>query len=149
MLEDKIQQDYVQAMKDRDAIRSSTLNFLRAQIKNVRIDKRIEKVEDADVIAVIKKQAKQREDSISQFEKGGRQDLVDKEKAELVILKSYLPVEMSDQELQGLVKSAIAEAKATGVKDMGNVMKVLMPKVAGKADNKRVSDLVKQGLSSL
>ena len=149
MLEERIQQDYVKAMKDRNIAKSSALSFLRAQLKNVRIDKRAEKLEDADVIATIKKQAKQREDSIVQFEQGGRKDLVDKEKAELAILKAYLPADMPDQELQGLIKSAIAEVKATGMKEMGAVMKALMPKVSGKADNKRVSDLIKQALSSL
>ena len=85
MLEERIDKDYVIAMKARDSLRSSTINFLRAQIKNVRIDKRVEKVEDTDVVAVIKKQIKQRQDSIEQYTKGNRQDLADKEAAELNI----------------------------------------------------------------
>ncbi|MCX5681134.1 MAG: GatB/YqeY domain-containing protein [Candidatus Omnitrophica bacterium] len=85
MLEQKISNDYVQAMKDKDAMKSSVVSFLRAQLKNIRIDKKIEKLEDADVIAVIKKQVKQRQESIVQFEQGGRNDLVEKEKKSLSV----------------------------------------------------------------
>src|SRR5208283_1796208 len=99
-LEDKIGQDYVLAMKARDSFRSSVLSFLRAQIKNVKVDKRLEAVPDDEVIATIKKQAKQRQDSINQFKAGGRTDLADKEEKELAILKNYLPPEMSPQELK-------------------------------------------------
>jgi len=149
MLEEKINQDYIQAMKSRDALRSSTLNFLRAQIKNVRIDKRAEKLEEGDVISVIKKQIKQRQDSIEQFQNGGRQDLADKERTEMEILKSYLPAEMTEDEIRKLVEEAIKATGASSSKDMGNVMKALMPKVAGKADNRLVSDVVRKSLSSL
>ena len=145
-LDDKISQDYVKAMKDRDTLRSATLNFLRAQIKNVKIDKRVEKVTDQDVIAVIKKQVKQRHDSIAQFTSGGRQDLVVKEEAELNILKSYLPVEMSPQPLTAIVDDAIKAAGAVSVKDMGRIMKEVLAKVAGQADGQMVSALVKERL---
>lgn len=147
MLEDRITEDYKQAMKSKDAVKTSVLSFLRAQVKNVMIEKKVEKLEDADVIAVIKKQVKQRQDSIAQFEQGGRADLADKEKAELAILKGYLPQEMSEGELKVLIDEAVKESGASTMKDMGKLMKVLMPKVAGKADNKLVSDLVKQKLS--
>ena len=149
MLEDQISKDYVQAMKDRDKIKSSTISFLRAQMKNVLIEKKAEKLKDEEVIAIIKKQIKQRQDSIAQFENGGRQDLVEKESAELTILKSYLPEEMSGQELEGIVAAAIEEAKAKSLKDMGNVMKIVTAKVQGRADNKFVSELVKKALSRL
>ena len=145
-LEDKINQDYIQAMKDRDTARSATVNFLRAQIKNVKIGKRVEKVADEDVIAVIKKQVKQRQDSISQFTAGGRQDLVAKEEAELIILKSYLPAEMSAQALGAIVDEVIKATGAASIKDMGRVMKEVQAKVAGKADNQAVSSLVKERL---
>ena len=112
MLEEQINNDYIKAMKDRDKLRSSTLNFLRAHIKNILIEKRIDKLEDPDVVLVIKKQVKQRQESIVQFEKGGRQDLAGKESAELTILKEYLPEEMSEQDLEGLVTSSIEEAQA-------------------------------------
>ena len=147
MLEDKITSDYIQAMKSKETAKASALSFLRAQIKNVVIDKRVEKAADEDVIAVIKKQVKQRQDSIEQFAKGGRTDLVDKEKAELAILQGYLPQEISDEELKRIVGETIKASQASSVKDMGKVMKDIMPKVAGKADNKRVSDMVKELLS--
>ena len=147
MLSEQIDNDYKQAMKDRNTVKSGTLSFLRAQLKNVLIDQRLPKLEDTDVLTVIKKQIKQRQDSISQFEQGGRQDLVDKEKKELAILKSYLPAEMSVEELKAIIQSAVQETQAKTMKDMGNVMKMVLPKVAGKADGKMVSDLVKQSLS--
>ncbi len=147
MLEDQLQKDYVQAMKDRDAVKSSTVNFLRAQLKNVRIEKRSETLEDKDVVTVIKKQIKQRQDSIEQYEKGGRQDLADKEIAEMAILKSYLPEELSEQALQQLVEQAIAETGAQSMKDMGNVIKAVAAKAQGKADNRVVSELVKKALA--
>ena len=149
MLEEKLSKDYVQAMKARDTIRSSTLSFLRAQMKNVLIEKRADKLKDEEVIAVIKKQVKQRQDSIAQYEQGGRQDLVEKESAELAILKEYLPEEMSEQEIEGLVSEAIKEAEAASMKDMGKVMKLMAEKVKGRADNKLVSELVRKALSQL
>ena len=149
MLEEKINKDYVQAMKDKDSVRSSTVSFLRAQLKNVRIDKRVEKLEEADVLAVIKKQIKQRQDSIEQYKQGARQDLVDKETKEMEILKGYLPQEMSETELKAIVDGAIKEAGAQSMKDMGKVMSVVMSKTAGRADNKSISELVKKTLSSL
>ncbi len=148
MLAEQINQEYIQAMKNRDSLRVSTLSFLRAQIKNVMIDRKSEKIEDADVIQVIKKQAKQRQDSIEQYEKGGRPELAAKEKQELDILKEYLPEEMSADQLRPFVDEAVKESGATSMKDMGRVMKALMSRVAGKADNKMISRLVKQALSS-
>jgi uncharacterized protein len=149
MLEEQIGKDYIQAMKDRDSVRSSTISFLRAQMKNVIIDKKVKNLNDEEVIAIIKKQIKQRQDSIAQFEKGGRQDLAAKETAELAILKSYLPEEMSQQALEGVIAAAMGEAQAASMKDMGKVMKIVTGKVQGKADNKLVSELVKQALSKL
>ena len=147
MLEDQLQKDYIQAMKDRDAVKSSTVNFLRAQLKNVRIEKRSEALEDKDVVAVIKKQIKQRQDSIEQYEKGGRKDLADKETAEMAILKTYLPEELSGEVLQQLVDQAVAETGAQSMKDMGNVIKSVAAKAQGKADNRVISELVKKALS--
>ena len=149
MLEKKITNDYIQAMKSKEAAKASALSFLRAQIKNVMIDKRVEKVADEDVIAVIKKQVKQRQDSIEQFKQGGRADLVAKETAELALLQSYIPAEISNEQLTAIVQETIKSSQATSIKDMGKVMKDIMPKVAGKADNKRVSDMIKELLSKL
>ena len=149
MLEEQIGKDYIKAMKDRDSVKSSTLSFLRAQMKNVLIEKKAENLKDEEVVDVIKKQVKQRQDSIQQYEKGGRQDLAGKEAAELVILKDYLPEEMSEQELEGVVTAAIEEAQADSMKDMGKVMKIIADMVQGKADNKLVSELVKRAISQL
>lgn len=149
MLEQRISADYIQAMKDKDSVKSATLSFLRAQIKNVRIDKRVEKVDDLDIIAVIKKQIKQRQESIVQFEQGGRVDLADKEKAEMVILQNYLPQQASAQEIADAVGQAVQETGAKSMKDMGSVMKAVVAKFEGRADNKIISDLVRQALSSL
>lgn len=147
-LEDKITQDYVQAMKARDPFTSSVLSFLRAQIKNVKVDKRLETLPDGDVISVIKSQAKQRQDSISQFKAGHRTDLAQKEEKELVILKNYLPPEMPTEKLQNIIEEAVAASGAASMKDMGRVMKDVLGRVGGQADNQTISALVKERLSS-
>lgn len=149
MLSQQITADYIAAMKSKEKQKSSTLSFLRAQIKNVMIDKRVQELDDTEVVQIIKKQVKQRQDSITQFKNGGREDLADTEQAELEILKMYLPEEMSAQDLEPIVREAVGEAGATGMKDMGAVMKAVMSKVAGKADNKLVSDLVKKVLGDM
>lgn len=148
-LEDKITQDYVQAMKARDSFTSSVLSFLRAQIKNVKVDKRLETVPDEDVISVIKKQSKQRQDSITQFKAGGRTDLAEKEEKELVILKNYLPPEMSAEKLKNIVEEVVSASQATSIKDMGRVMKDVLARTAGQADNQTVGALVKERLSKI
>lgn len=147
MLEERIAKDYVQAMKDRNHVRSSTLNFLRANLKNVRIDKRADHLEDGDVVAVIKKQIKQRQDSIDLYGQGGRQDLVEKESAEMAVLKGYLPQEISEEELKVFVQEAVRETGAQSTKDMGKVMKALLVKIQGRADNKLVSAMVQKVLT--
>ena len=147
MLEEQINNDFKQSMKNKEAVRTSTLSLLRSQIKYVLIEKKADKLADPDVIVVIKKQAKQRQDSIEQYEKGGRPELAEKEKQELAILKAYLPQEMDEAQLKALVQEAISEVKATSIKDMGKVMPVAMAKAAGRADSKLISETVKQSLS--
>ena len=110
MLTEQIDNDFKQAMKDRAAVRVSTLSFLRSQMKYAMIEKKDEKLEDADVVAVIKKQIKQRQDSIEQYEKGARPDLADKERQEMAILKAYLPEEMSPEQLKAIVEAAVKES---------------------------------------
>jgi len=149
MLEEQIKKDYVQALKDKNSVKSSTLTLLRSQMKYEMINHKIDQLKDDQIIPIIKKQIKQRKDSIEQFEKGGRQDLVDKEAAELVILKEYLPEEMSQQEIESLVEEAIKEADGQSIKDMGKVMKAVMPKVGQRADGQLVSQAVKTKLSAL
>ena len=147
MLFEKIAENYKQAMKQKDAAMVATLSFLRAQLKNVAIEKRQETLEDADVITVIKKQVKQRQDSIEQFEKGGRTDLAEKEKAELAVLKSYLPEELSEAALGALIDEVVKASGASSLKDMGKVMKEVQAKVAVSAAGKAVSEMVKAKLS--
>lgn len=146
MLQDQINKDYIAAMKARDTEKSSTLNFLRAQLKNVIIEKKTQELEDTDVIAVIKKQIKQRQDSIEQFKEGGRMELVQKEQKELEVLASYLPEQLSAEQIESVVSEVIQEAQANSMKDMGRVMKAVQEKTQGNADNKMVSELVKKAL---
>lgn len=146
MLEDRILEDYKKAMKDKDSLKSSALSFLRSEFKNASIDKRLEKLEDADAINVIKKQIKQRQDSIEQFKAGSRQDLADKEGRELEILRAYLPEQLSEEKIKDIVNEVIALTGAKGPQEMGRVMKELLPRLGGKADNKAVSELVKARL---
>lgn len=148
-LEEQINKDYIEAMKARDSVRSAAVNYLRAMVKQVKVDSRLDALDDAGVTAVIKKQIKQRQDSIEQFTRGGRPELAAKEQVEIDIMKVYLPQEMSAGEIRAIIAQAVVETGATGAKDMGNVMKVVRDKAAGRADGKLVSDLVKQKLSSL
>lgn len=148
-LEKQIDRDYIDAMKAKDTVRSSALSYLRAMVKQVKVDQRLEALDDAGVTAVIKKQIKQRQDSIEQFEKGGRLDLVAKEKNEIEIMKKYLPAEMSVDEIRSIVDQAIQEGHAVSMKDMGSVMKIVREKIAGRADGKLVSDVVKERLAAL
>ena len=146
-LEDKISQDYVQAMKDHDSLRSSVLSFLRAQIKNVKIDRHAAKIADEDIMTVVKKQIKQRQDSITQFRAGNREDLAAKEEREMAILNGYLPAQMSVDALKSVVDEVIKSVGAASIKDMGRVMKEVLAKTAGGADNQSVSAMVKARLS--
>jgi uncharacterized protein len=146
MLMDKIAVDMKEAMRAKDAARLSTLRLLKSAVEYHKIEKKQEQLTDADVTAVIKKQIKQRQDSIESFEKGGRADLAEKEKAELVVLKSYLPEELSPAQVEEVVKATIAEVGATTKTDMGKVMKAVQAKLAGQADNRLVSQLVSANL---
>jgi uncharacterized protein YqeY len=147
MLEEKIVNDYKEAMKARDSVKSTILSTIRAEMMNLALAKKKDKCDDSDIISIFRKQVKQHEDSIEQFTKGNRMDLVDKEKKELEILKKYLPEELSPEAIKKIVEEAIATTGAQGMKDMGKVMKEVTEKVAGKADGKTVSDMVRERLS--
>ncbi len=149
MLEEKVLNDYKEAMKARDALKISVLSFLRAEMKNAAIARKKDSLDDNEVIAVIRKQVKGRQESIEQFKKGNRQDLADKESQELEILKSYLPQELPEDEIKKIIEGVIVETGAQGMKDMGKVMKEVAAEVCGKADSKLVSDLVRQRLAVL
>ncbi|RJP29623.1 MAG: GatB/YqeY domain-containing protein [Candidatus Omnitrophota bacterium] len=148
LLEEKILNDYKDALKKKDAPRSSALSYLRSQLKNIAIDKKKDVLDDNEVVIVIKKQIKKLEDSIEQFKKGMRQDLVEKESAELDLLKSYLPQELAAEELKKIVDETVSALGAVSLKDMGRVMKEVIEKSQGRADNKLVSDLVRAKLSN-
>ncbi|MCX5702006.1 MAG: GatB/YqeY domain-containing protein [Candidatus Omnitrophica bacterium] len=147
MLEEKILNDYKEAMKNKDALKSSTLSLLRAEILNVAIAKKKKTLDDSEVIAVIKKQVKQHQDSIEQFKLGNRLDLADKETRELEILKSYLPAELPIEEIKKIIEEAQTMTGAKDLKDMGKVMKEVNAKITGRADGKLISDLVKERLT--
>jgi uncharacterized protein YqeY len=134
------------AMRARDSARLSAVRLILAAIKQREVDERKE-LDDAEVTSVIEKMIKQRRESIAQFEKAARKDLVDAEKFELGVLAGYLPQQMTDAEISQAVEMAISEAKPAGIKDMGKVMAVLKPRLAGKADMGKVSTLVKSKLS--
>jgi len=135
------------AMRAKDAARLSTIRLLLAAIKQREVDERIE-LDDAAVLGVLEKMIKQRRESIVQFEKGGRQDLANNEKAEVQVLSAYMPAQMSDADIQKEIDSAISATGAAGAKDMGKVMAALKAKLAGKADMGKVSALVKAKLSA-
>ena len=147
MLEEKILNDYKAAMKARDSLKSSVLSCLRAEIINAAIAKKKNNLDDSEVLAVIKKQVKQHQDSIEQFNKGGRADLVEKETKELEILQAYLPAQVSAEELKKIVEEVITATAACGPKDMGKVMKEAMARLGASVDSKTLSDLVKEKLS--
>ena len=146
LLRAQVTEDMKTAMRAKDAPRLSAIRLLLASLKQREVDERIE-LTDADVLAIIEKMIKQRRDSIEQFEKGGRQDLADKEKFEIVVLQAYMPSAMSAAEVDAAVAEAITSSGAKLMADMGKVMAVLKPKLVGRADMGKVSALVKTRLS--
>lgn len=146
-LKEQLQSDLLNAMRARDETRKSSLRMLTAAIKNAEIEARAP-LADADVLSVIQKQVKQRRESIIEFEKGGRQDLVDKERAEMTILETYLPQQAGRDEIEAAARRIIAETGATSVRDIGKVMPVLVKEFAGTADGRAINDVVRSLLAS-
>jgi uncharacterized protein YqeY len=134
------------AMRAKEPARLSAIRLILAAIKQKEVDERIE-LTDPDVVSVLEKMVKQRRESIAQFEKAARTDLAEAEKFELQVLTGYLPQQMSDSEVESAIAAAISDSAATSVKDMGKVMAVLKPRLAGRADMGKVSGLVKAKLS--
>ncbi len=134
------------AMRAKEAARLSAIRLILAAIKQKEVDERVE-LTDADVVSILEQMIKQRRESIVQFEKAARTDLADAEKFELGILSAYLPQQLSDAEIQKEISSSVAEVGASGIKDMGKVMALLKPRLAGRADMGKVSTLVKSRLS--
>ena len=147
-LSDTINTDITAAMKSRDAPRLSALRMLKAAIMNKEVEKG-RNLDDAEVLQVVSSLVKQRRDSVDQFSVAGRADLVDKETAEIVILEKYLPPAASPEEIEAAVAAAVAETGATSPKDMGKVMKAVMPKLAGKnADGRAINEAVRRKLGA-
>ena len=143
----KVDQEMILAAKATDKIRLSALRMLKNGLHNREIDLKRE-LNEAEFLQLLSGMVKQRRDSIEQFEKGSRPDLVEMEEAELKVIREFMPAQMSETELDAIIAEAIRETSAAGVRDMGKVMKILMPRVTGKADGKTVGEKVKLMLSA-
>lgn len=140
-LKEKLMEDMKESMKSKDKVRKNVVTMVRAAIKQREVDERIE-LEDTDIIDIIAKQVKQKNDAIEDFKKGNRQDLVDLTNEEIKILLEYLPPQLSDDEIEQIVREAVEQTGAQTKKETGKVMALLMPKVKGKADGKKVNQIV-------
>jgi len=145
-LKDKLTEDLKQALREGDERRKSAIRLAMAAIRNAEIEKRRE-LDDGELLQIIAKEVKQRRDSIAEFTKAGRQDLIDQEKAELEVLLAYLPRQMTREEIEEAARRVIQEVGATGLSQMGKVMGRLMPQVKGRADGRLVSEVVRALLS--
>lgn len=145
-IKDKIQEDMKSAMRAQEKERLAAIRLILAALKQREVDERIV-LSDEQVLAVLDKMQKQRRESIAQFETANRQDLVQKEQAELAIIQSYLPAQLSEAEIKEMITSAIKETGASSIKDMGKVMGILKPKIQGRADMSTVSNQIKACLS--
>jgi uncharacterized protein YqeY len=143
----KLEQDLIAAAKAADKVRLSALRLVKNGLHNREIDLKRE-LDEAEFIQYLSGMVKQRRESIEQFEKGGRPDLVAKEEAELRVIQEFMPAQMSEAEIEAVIAETIRETGAAGIRDMGKLMKALMPRVAGKADGKAVGEKVKQLLSA-
>ncbi len=147
-LKRRINQDAKEALKSKDTLTLNVLRMLKSEIRYKEIERGSE-LSDDDVISVLSTAIKKRKDSIQQFEKGGRDDLVSKEKQELTVVTKYMPERVSEEELSQIISQAISEEGATGSSDLGKVMKLVMPKVRGRADGKKVNQMVSSQLQSI
>jgi len=141
-LQEKLGQEIKTAMLAKDADRLGALRMLKSTLGYILIEKKTETISDADFVSVVQKEVKKRRDSIEQFEKGGRPELAAKEKQEITVLESFLPQQLSAEELEKMVRDAITETGATSKKEMGPVIKAVQTKAAGRADGKTISQLV-------
>ena len=147
-LRDQILSDIKKAMKSRNQSQLDTLRFLNSAVKNQEIAMRPQPLADADVVTVLKKLVKQRQDSIDQFEKAGRTDLVEKEQSELAVMEVYLPESLSREQVERVVEEVVAALNVTSMAQMGLVMKEVISRTAGEADNRLVSEVVRKRLES-
>ena len=144
---EQLQADLKEAMKSGDAVRKTTIRMALAAFKNAEVKKRDE-LDESEMLALLQKEVKQRRESIADAQEAGRDDLVKDSEAEIAILDAYLPAQLSREEITTHAQAAIEEAGATSPKDMGNVMRVLMPKLKGQADGKLVNEVVRELLAS-
>jgi uncharacterized protein YqeY len=147
-LKKRIDQNMKEALKNRDSLTLNVLRMLKSEIRYKEIEKGSE-LSDDDVISVLSSAVKRRKDSIQQFEKGGRDDLASKEKEELEVVTKYMPEQLGDEELSQIISLAIGEEGVTGPSDLGRVMKLVMPKVRGRADGKKVNQMVSSQLQTI
>jgi len=149
MLKEQISKDFNEALKARDERKLSALRLLRTEIKKREVSGQKKELADAEVMETITTLVKQRRESIRLFREGQRQDLVEKEEAELQFLQTYLPQPLSQSAIEVLIDQVLLETRATGMKDQGKVMKAVMAKISGRAEGKIISEIVKQKLSKL
>ena len=142
MLKETLLEDLKSAMKEKDTVTKNTIQMARAAILQVEKDKQIT-LEDADIITILAKEVKKRKDSLADYEKGGREDLVEQIKKEIQVLEKYLPKPLSREELEKEIKEIVQEQNATSMKDMGKVMKVAKEKIGTRADGKEINEIVK------
>ncbi len=140
-LKERLMEDLKDAMKSKSKVKKDTITLVRAAIKQREVDERIE-LSYTEIVDIVAKQVKQKKDSITDFEKGNRQDLIDLTNEEIKILLEYLPPQLSDEELESIVKQAIEATGAQTKKDLGKLMALIMPKVKGKADGKHINEIV-------
>lgn len=142
-LKDRLMDDMKVSMKNKDTLRKSVITMIRASVKQKEVDNRVELTDD-DVIELIAKQLKQRNDALVEFEKAEREDLITQTKAEIEILASYLPQQLTDEELEAVVRDAVAEVNAQSIKDMGKIMGKVMAVAKGRVDGKRINEMAKK-----
>ena len=145
-LKEILAEDLKSAMKDKDTVRKNTVQMVRAAVLQIEKDKKIT-LDDEGVLEVIAKQLKQRKDSLPDYEKSGRDDLIAELKAEIDVLMKYLPEQLTKEELEVIVKEAVAQTGASSMKDMGKIMAAVMPKTKGRADGKMINEIAKAMLS--
>lgn len=148
MLLEKINRDYVQAMKEKDILKAGVLKMLKSSVGYLQIDNREKTLTDEDVIALIKKEIKKHEESIEMYRQGGREDLAQKEEAELLILKSYLPAQMGEEDVKKVVLAIIEKVGASSEKDFGKVMREVMQELKGKAEGSLIKKVVEESLKA-
>lgn len=148
MLIEKINKDYIKAMKEKDTLKANILNMLRSAIKYKEIENREKEISDEDVIDLVKKEIKRHEESIEMYKTGGRKDLQEKEEKELQVLKSYLPEQISEDEVKRIISEIILKLNATSKNDFGKVMKEAMSQLRGKAEGSLIKRVVEESLKN-